>query len=277
MNNTVFLLENISLFYTPQQPALKNISFTVEQGEIFSVIGANGSGKSTLMHILGGLLFPASGQLSFNGHRLTEKALQDDAFNRYFRQCVGYVFQQSEVQLFCPTVMDELLFGPLQVEINKDEAIARANDVMNLLNINHLRNRPPYLLSGGEKKRVAVASILTMNPDVLLMDEPTAGLDPRTESLICELIFKLQDAGKTIILSSHDLGIVSLFDSRLAILSEDHTLARTGESNEILRDIDFLVSVNLISEHVHRHNHTLHKHLFMPFAYHKHPRSSAND
>ena len=144
-------------------------------------MGANGSGKSTLLKILDGLVFPTAGTVKAFGAPLTEDALEDPAFRREFRSRVGFVFQEADVQLFCSNARDELAFGPLQLGLPEDEVERRVDEVAAQLRIEKLLDRPPYSLSGGEKKRVAIASVLTMEPQVLLLDEPSSALDPRSQ------------------------------------------------------------------------------------------------
>jgi cobalt/nickel transport system ATP-binding protein len=263
--------ENISFHYNNTHTALDNVSFSIQKGEIFSVIGSNGSGKSTLMHILAGLLAIESGKVYYKNEVISEESLKDEEFNRYFRGSVGYIFQNSDSQLFCPTVFDELVFAPLQMGKDKDTAFERAEEVMKMLNIDCLRNRPTHMLSGGEKKRVAIGSILTMNPEVLLFDEPMSGLDPKSRSYLIELIFQLNEAGKTIIIATHHLELVDHLQSRVAVLSEQHKMERIGQTEEVLSDLAFLIRMNLIHEHLHRHGNKQHKHIPTNFLFHKHP------
>jgi cobalt/nickel transport system ATP-binding protein len=263
-------LENITFHYIQRHCALSDVSFAVKQGEIFSIIGSNGSGKSTLLHLIGGLMFPDSGKVYYKDDIITENSLKNTAFNCYFRESIGYVFQNSDSQLFCPTVFDELIFAPLQMGKDKNTAFEHAEEVMKMLNIECLRDRPTYMLSGGEKKRVAIGSILTMNPDVLLLDEPTSGLDPKSRSSLIELIFQLNNAGKTILITTHNLELVDHLQSRVAVLSEGHKIEKIGVAEEILADTELLIRMNLIHEHLHRHGNVSHKHLPPNFLIHKH-------
>lgn len=266
----IIRLENVTYSYLQKHTALNEVSFAVEQGEIFSIIGSNGSGKSTLLHILCGLIFPEKGKVYYKDELVSEESLKDSNFNRYFRSSVGYVFQDSDSQLFCPTVFDELIFGPLQMGMNKEKAFERAETVMKMLELESIKERPTYMLSGGEKKKVAIGAILTMNPEVLLMDEPMSGLDPKTRSYVTELIFQLNEAGKTIILTTHQLELVDHLQSRVAVLSENHSLEKTGTAEEILSDTDLLIKTNLIHEQLHKHGEMIHKHLPTGFLFHKH-------
>lgn len=272
-------IENVSYRYYDRIPALIDISLSISAGERFAVIGANGSGKSTLLQIMGGLIYPyrpsrssgsPEGAVYFKGNEVSEKTLHSEGFLRYFRGSVGFVFQDSDVQLFCPTVLDEVLYGPLQLNMNETEALDRASEVMKMLNIEGLKERPSYMLSGGEKKRVAIASVLTMNPEVLLFDEPTSGLDPRTQCFLMELLVALNEAGKTIVIATHDLSLVGELHAKVAVLSEGHSIERTGSSDDILRDEALLLKVNLIHEHIHFHGKTVHTHLHSHFMFHQH-------
>jgi cobalt/nickel transport system ATP-binding protein len=216
------------------------------------------------------LIHPSSGRFFFKGHEVSKQTLKDKGFLRFFREGVGFVFQDSDVQLFCPTVLDELLYGPLQLDMNEKEALDRAFEVMRMLRLENVKDRPSYMLSGGEKKKVAIGSVLTMNPEVLLLDEPTNGLDPKTQCFLVELMFALNDAGKTLLVATHDLSLVDELQARVAVLSEEHRIERTGGVNEILGDEDLLLSVNLIHEHIHRHGEIAHKHIHSHYLFHRH-------
>jgi len=263
-------LENVSYRYYDHIHALCEVSLEIAMGENFAIVGANGSGKSTLLQIMAGLIYPAEGRVLFQDIELSERALRDKGFTRWFRQCMGYVFQDSDVQLFCPTVLDEFLYGPLQLETGEQEALKRAYEVMEMLQIEHLKDRPPSMLSEGEKKRVAIGSVLSMNPEVLLLDEPTNDLDPRTQVFLVELLLALNEAGKTIVFATHDLELVSELADRVAVLSENHRIVRIDNTENILSDQDLLLEVNLIHEHVHRHGKIVHRHLHFHPLPHKH-------
>jgi cobalt/nickel transport system ATP-binding protein len=266
----ILTLEKVSYNYLNQHTAVSEVSLEVDKGEIFTIIGSNGSGKSTLLNLMGGLLFPQKGIVRYKEHEINEDRLTDHAFNLYFRSSIGFIFQNPDSQLFCPTVLDELLFAPLQLGNDEKTAHSKAEEIMVMLDIAHLKDRPTYMLSGGEKKRVAIGSVLTMNPEVLLLDEPTSGLDPKTRSFLIELLFRLNETGKTIIMSTHNLELIDHFQSRVGVLSEMHTLERIGCAGEILDDADFLVKMNLISDQIHRHGKHLHKHIPSSIIPHKH-------
>jgi cobalt/nickel transport system ATP-binding protein len=266
----IIRLEEISYSYYDKILAVCDISLSIRERERFAIIGANGSGKSTLLQIMNGLLQQSKGKYFFKGHEVSEQTLRDKGFLRFFRERVGYVFQDPDVQLFCPTVLDELLYGPLQLEINEKEALDRAFEVMQMLNIENLKNRPSYMLSGGERKRVAIGSVLTMNPEILLLDEPTNGLDPRTQCFFVELMLALSEAGKALVIATHDLSLVDELHAKVALLSEEHRLEKIGASEDILKDEDLLLKVNLIHEHVHYHGQEVHSHLHSHYLFHRH-------
>lgn len=266
----ILRLEGISYSYYNRIKALSDINLTIKEGERFAVIGANGTGKSTLLQIMSGLVHQTEGKFFFRGDEVSEQSLRNKSFLKFFRERVGYVFQDSDVQLFCPTVLDELLYGPLQLEISETEAMDRAHEVMNMLNIENLKDRPSYMLSGGEKKRVAIGSVLTMNPEVMLFDEPTNGLDPRTQVFLVELILALSEAGKTIVITTHDLSLVAELRTEVALLAENHKIEKVGSADEILKDDDLLLKANLIHEHIHFHGDKAHKHKHSHHFFHKH-------
>jgi cobalt/nickel transport system ATP-binding protein len=266
----ILCLERVSYNYLDTICALSDIDLDIGVGERFAIIGANGTGKTTLLQMMNGLIYPSSGRLFFKGHPISKQTLKDKGFLRFFRERVGFVFQDSDVQLFCPTVLDELLYGPLQLDINEREALDRAFEVMEMLRLENVKDRPSYMLSGGEKKKVAIGSVLTMNPEVLLFDEPTNGLDPKTQCFLVELMFALNEAGKTLVVATHDLSLVDELQAKVAVLSEEHRIEKTGGASEILEDEDLLLSVNLIHEHIHRHGEIAHKHIHSHYLFHRH-------
>ena len=265
----VYELDHITYAYN-QQIALKDISLTVRAGERIAILGANGSGKSTLLKILDALYFATSGKACAFGDVLTEEALQDEARAFAFRRRVGLVFQDPDVQLFSPTVWDEVTFAPLHLGLPKHEVIERSEWAMDLLNITKLRDRAPHRLSGGEKKKVALASVLSLHPEVWLLDEPTASLDPRSTSRLLDFIDELTREGKTIITATHDLDIVEEIADRVVMFCEDHEITGDGAAREMLSNRERLIECNLIHEHRHRHAETEHAHHHLHRAAHEH-------
>lgn len=195
-------------------PVLRHLSFQIHKGEAVALYGANGSGKSTLLKILNGIIFPEVGQYLFEGKSITAKVMNDHKYSKYFHQRIGFVWQNPDVQLFCSSVEEELAFGPEQMGLPESEIKKRVEDALNLLGIEKLRHRAPYYLSGGEKKKTAIASILTMNPTVWTLDEPLSALDESTKSWLLDFLLELKRAGKTLIFSSHDLKFIEQLADR---------------------------------------------------------------
>jgi cobalt/nickel transport system ATP-binding protein len=261
---TIFDLRNISYSYVGKIDALKEISLKIDKGERVSIIGSNGSGKSTLLAILNGLIYPTSGEFYAFGNQITEDVfdtIKDNEFRSYFRTKVGYIFQNSDVQLFSPTVYEEIAFGPLQLNFSAQEVKTRVDDVIEMMEISKLKDRSPHTLSGGEKKKVCIASVLVNNPDVLLLDEPSAGLDPRTQLWLVELLHELGTAGKTIITATHDLEIIDQISRRSIVMGEDHRVKQDGSVDEVLSNFELLLGANLIHEHMHFHGKLVHEHI----------------
>lgn len=239
-------LKNVYYSYARDIPALEDVSLHIDEGESVALIGANGSGKSTLMKIINGLIFPDRGAYFFDGEGINLKKMQDGKFAKAFHKRVGFVFQNSEAQLFCPDVYDEIAFGPRQMGMDEDEVHNRVYDVLKLLKIEALKDRQPYHLSGGEKKRVAIASAAVLNPDVYVFDEPMNGLDPKTKRFLREFMININSAGKTIICSTQDFEYVKGVFKRAIVFSGGHTIARDGEYEKIIGDTSFLYNNNII-------------------------------
>ena len=246
-------------FEYEQIPALRGLSLEIGAGEAVAIMGANGSGKSTLLRLLDGLCFPSRGSVSFCGTPLTANLLQSDNFALPFRRRVALVFQNPDVQLFNPTVFDEVAFGPAQLQWPKREIVDRVDHALRLMRIDHLRDRPPYRLSGGEKKRVALASVMVLDPDVLLLDEPTASLDPRSQSELIDLIQNWKSAAKTIISATHQIEIVEDIAQRVFVMEDGRAIA-SGTAHEVLADFDLLLRANLVHAHRHSHGNLMHSH-----------------
>ena len=267
-NGTIFEIQDVSFAYDDKVKALDQISLTIQAGERIAILGSNGSGKSTLLKVMDGLYFPTSGEVRAFGQALTEQAFRADEFNFAFRRRVGLVFQDSDVQLFSPSVWDDVAFAPLQLGLSREEVLARVEAALAALRVEKLRDRAPHRLSGGEKKRVALASVLSLNPDVWLMDEPTAGLDPRSQSWLVDFLIEQGHAGKTVVTATHDLNIVDSIADRVYVLNEDHHVVAQGTPDEVLSNRDLLIECNLMHEHLHWHKdmeeeHS-HPHIHLP-------------
>ena len=196
-------LSHISYNYE-EVSALNDISLEIYAGELIFFTGPNGCGKSTLFKLLNGLIFPTKGEYYFDNKKIDKNTLQDNLFAKNFHKRIGYIFQNPDVQLFNATVYDEIAFGPRQMNLNEEIIHQRVNELLIYLNIQHLQDRPPYHLSGGEQKKVALAAILALNPDVLMIDEPLNGLDNKTRQWFKEFLINFIKANKSILISTHE-------------------------------------------------------------------------
>ncbi|MFA5276031.1 MAG: ABC transporter ATP-binding protein [Candidatus Omnitrophota bacterium] len=260
MDKIIFELKNVFFSHAGKFPALCNIDLTVNSADKIAILGANGTGKSTLLHLLDGLIFPQSGSIKAFGSPLNENSFDNGEFCREFRRKVGFVFQNPDVQLFCPTVEEDIFFGPLQLGIDMDEAEARFDKITEKLNIKHLIKRMPHQLSLGEKKKVSIASVLVIDPEVLLLDEPTAGLDPRTCRELIDLIDDYHAQGRTVITAIQDLHMVPEVADKIFILNEEKSIAVSGSCEEILTQQPLLERFNLAHVHKHKHDGSWHNH-----------------
>ena len=199
---------------------LSDMNFKINRGESVALCGANGSGKSTILKIINGIIFPTQGNYFFDGQEITKKILDDNKFSKKFHQRIGFIWQNSDVQLFCGSVEEEISFAPRQLGLSDAEIKKRTDDAMELLQLTKLKNRAPYTLSGGEKKKTAIASILTMNPEVWTLDEPLSALDEKFKTWTTEFLQALKEAGKTIIFSSHDSNFIEKIADRKISLDD---------------------------------------------------------
>lgn len=223
MTETIIKLDKVCFAYDGLI-ALRYIDLDIHRGETVVLQGANGCGKSTLLKLLNGLIFPEEGQYFFEGDEINEARLKDQIFSKSFHQKIGFIFQNPDVQLFCGSVREEVEFGPRQMGLSEEEITRRADDVIRLIGIEHLSDRASYHLSGGEKKKVAIACVLSMNPEVLVLDEPLAGLDKSTQDWLTDFLQELQDAGKTLVISTHDDELAHLLGDRIVYMNERHEI-----------------------------------------------------
>ena len=200
------------------EPVLNHVSFSVPEGAAVLLEGDNGAGKSTLLKIVNGLLFPQQGEYFFCGQQITADKMREHKFSKWYHQKIGFIWQNPEVQLFCNHVEEEIAFGPRQMELSEEEVQRRTDDAIRLLSLEHLRFRAPYHLSGGEKKKTAIASVLVMNPEVWTLDEPFASLDKKSQQWLVQFLLELKKAGKTILLSTHEASVCEeLLDFRIVL------------------------------------------------------------
>ena len=232
--------KNITYRYPDGTNALENINFKAEEGKIIALLGPNGAGKSTLFLHFNGILQPSSGQVTVEGAPLTyeKKDLME------LRQKVGIVFQNPDDQLFAPTVMEDVAFGPGNTGLPHEEVESRVKEALNCVGMKGFESKPPHLLSGGQKKRVAIAGILAMRPKIMVLDEPTSGLDPKGASRIMKLLYELNRKKITIIISTHDVDLVPLYAHTVHIISHGHII-KEGSPQEVFEDAETIRSANL--------------------------------
>jgi len=223
MSHHIVEVKNLRHVYPDGTEALRCVSFRITHGESVAIIGANGAGKSTLLLHLNGHLIPTEGSIRIGDFPLTRATLPE------IRRTVGMVFQNPDDQLFMPTVYDDVAFGPLNLGFPREEVEQRVQDALEQVGAAHVRNKAPYHLSGGEKKRVAIATVLSMSPDILVMDEPTSGLDPCARRQLMQL---LKEFHHTKIFTSHDLDMVLDVCERTIVLHEGEVMA-DGPTREI--------------------------------------------
>jgi len=252
----IFSLRGVRYLYNKRQTALDGIDLDIRRGEQVVLLGANGSGKSTLLKLLDGIIGPSGGTMHALGRDIKAVHAGDGAF-RFHRE-VGLVFQDPDIQLFSATVFDDVAFGPLQLGLNANEVKKRCDEALDQMEIAHLAKRAPFELSGGEKKRAAIASVLSLHPEVLLLDEPTASLDPRTKWVLVNLITRLGQTGKTIITATHELEIVPIIAQRVVVIGEERCILADGSPEEILNNHELLAKANLIHPQLHQYDGHMH-------------------
>lgn len=219
-------LKNVSFSYDKNIPVLKDISLTINDGQSIGLIGANGAGKSTLMKLLLGLLFPTEGHIYVDGEAISKENLY------YIRKKLGFVLQNSDNQMFMPTVYEDMIFGPLNYSISREDVEKQVDEVLAQLGQEKLKYRYNHKMSGGEKRMAAIATVLTMEPDVIIMDEPTSALDPYNRRIIINTICALK---KTKIITSHDLDMIWDTCTRIILLS-DGIIVADGDAASILQN-----------------------------------------
>ena len=235
MNNGIITVEELAYCYSDGTRALTEVSFRVANGESVAVIGENGAGKSTLLLHLNGSLKPSSGRIEVAGLELNKKNLNS------IRSRVGMVFQNPDDQLFMPTVYDDVAFGPLNMGLTGDEVIKCVESALAKVGLLQLKEKAPFRLSGGEKKKIAIATVLSMSPDILVFDEPAANLDPRGRR---SLITLLKNLGQTRIIASHDLDLVLELCKRTIVLHQGRIVA-DGKTSDLLADRELLERCSL--------------------------------
>ncbi|CCJ37374.1 cobalt/nickel transport system ATP-binding protein [Methanoculleus bourgensis MS2] len=237
------LLETDNVTYTYPNgpaPALSGVSITITAGSKTALVGANGAGKSTLLLMLNGILRPDSGEVRFSGRPLA----YDNRSLRDLRRRVGFVFQNPDVQIIAPTVEADVAFGPVNLGLSPDAVRRAVGDALGYVGLRGYEKRPPHHLSGGEKKRVAIAGILAMEPAVLVFDEPTSSLDPASSEEVMELLDELASGGRTVLVSTHDVELAYRWADSVILMEHGRVLAR-GAPEEVFSDHDLLAAARL--------------------------------
>ena len=232
--------KNISYHYPDGTQALDKVNFQVEEGKIVALLGPNGAGKSTLFLHFNGILKPSSGTILIDGSEIK----YDKKNLMSVRQKIGIVFQNPDDQLFAPTVMEDVAFGPMNIGLSHEEVEERVKETLKKVSMEGVEKKPPHHLSGGEKKKVAIAGILAMQPKIMVLDEPTSGLDPKGASQIMSLLYDLNKEGMTIIISTHDVDMVPLYASNMYIISKGKII-KEGSPQEVFKDVKTIREANL--------------------------------
>jgi len=232
--------KNITYLYPDGTKALNNINFEVKKGDMVSLLGNNGAGKSTLFLHFNGIFEPSSGEVIVEGKKLkyNKKSLLE------VRQKVGIVFQNPDDQLFAPTVEEDVAFGPLNLGLTQKEVKKRVSNVLKRVGMEGFEKKPPHHLSGGQKKRIAIAGILAMNPKIMVLDEPTSGLDPKGASKILKLLYELNNEGMTIIISTHDVDLVPLYSNKVHIINKGGII-KEGTPHDVFDDVETIRKADL--------------------------------
>jgi cobalt/nickel transport system ATP-binding protein len=235
MSHHIVEVKDLSHVYPDGTTAVRDVSLRIIHGESVAIVGANGAGKSTLLHHLNGYLAPTSGVVRIGDYPLTKDTLRE------VRRTVGMIFQDPDDQLFMPTIYDDVAFGPFNLGLPRDEVEKRVQDALDRLGIAHLKDKPPFKLSAGEKRRAAIASVLSMTPDILVLDEPTNGLDPLGRR---QIIAILKEFTHTKIIATHDLDLVLDLCPRTIVLNSGQ-IRSDGLTLEIFRNDELLAECHL--------------------------------
>lgn len=235
MSHHIVKFDKVVYSYPDGTKALKGLSFLITHGESVGIVGANGSGKTTLLMHLNGYILPTSGLINI-GDLILNKNTRNE-----IRKKVGLVFQNPDDQLFMPTVYEDVAFGPFNLGMDEKTVDEKVKKALNMVNCWDLKDKPPHHLSGGQKRSIAIATVIAMDPDILAMDEPSSNLDPKSRRYLINL---LKDFKHTIIIASHDLDLILEVCKRCIILKEGEIIA-DGETNKILKDKELLESNNL--------------------------------
>lgn len=240
MEDTIVSIRDLRYSYGGEREILRGIHLDIQEGQRIAVVGTNGAGKSTFFLNLNGVLESDSGEIIYRGKKMTRS--KEDMME--LRRAIGIVFQDADNQIIATTVMGEVSFGPMNLKLGKEEVLARVDEALEYMNIQDFKNRAPHYLSGGEKKRVTIADIIAMHSEVIIFDEPTASLDPVNTMALEEVLAKLSEQRKTILISTHDLDFAYRWAERVIVFCKGQIIA-DGIPEDVFQNVDVLTKANL--------------------------------
>ena len=215
----ILQVRDLQYAYSDEKMALKGVDLDIRQGERIAVMGSNGAGKSTFFLNINGVLQSEHGEIFYRGQKMTKKTMND------LRKNVGIVFQDADSQIIASTVQSEVSFGPMNLKLSRNDVRDRVDEALSYMNLTDFRHRPPHYLSGGEKKRVSIADIIAMHPEIIIFDEPTAALDPVNADMLDEVLEKMAQEGKTIMISTHDVDFAYRWAERVVVFCDGKIIA----------------------------------------------------
>ena len=215
----ILQVRDLQYAYSDEKMALKGVDLDIRQGERIAVMGSNGAGKSTFFLNINGVLQSEHGEIIYRGQNMTKKTMND------LRKNVGIVFQDADSQIIASTVQSEVSFGPMNLKLSRNDVRDRVDEALSYMNLTDFRHRPPHYLSGGEKKRVSIADIIAMHPEIIIFDEPTAALDPVNADMLEEVLEKMAQEGKTIMISTHDVDFAYRWAERVVVFCDGKIIA----------------------------------------------------
>ena len=234
----ILQVKDLYYAYNEEKHALNGVNLSIWEGEKIAVLGSNGAGKSTFFLNINGVLRADSGEVIYRGKKITKKDLNE------LRKNIGIVFQDADNQIIASTVMAEVSFGPMNLKLPKEEVIRRVDKALEYMNISDFKERPPHYLSGGEKKRVSIADIIAMESEIIIFDEPTAALDPVNAAMLEEVLGKMSQEGKTMLISTHDVDFAYRWAERVIVFCDGEIIADDTPLN-VFKQEDILQKANL--------------------------------
>ncbi|NFG61166.1 energy-coupling factor ABC transporter ATP-binding protein [Clostridium sp. CMCC3677] len=237
-NDAILQVRNLNYKYNNEKAVLSNVNIDIYEGEKVAILGSNGAGKSTFFLNINGVLTPKSGDIIYRGKKISKKELNE------LRKNVGIVFQDADNQIIASTVLAEVSFGPMNLKLSKEEVKERVEEALSYMNLTDFKNRPPHYLSGGEKKRVSIADIIAMKSEIIIFDEPTASLDPLNSIMLEEVLKKLSEEKKTLLISTHDIDFAYRWAERVIVFANGEIIA-DGTPLQIFKDDKIIKCANL--------------------------------